>query len=476
MVVLAGSPWQQIQAFLRTLRGAHLPFHVPILCLVPPWEKISASTIQEVFQSHPRVAAMPTPATAKTQDLKQAGIKHARCVALLAGNAGDSGTVDRRMVDGTGVTLLCSLEAWFSDLVKGTTPPIILELHQQESVSFLHRFPLYERAGEDTERMNAKENYINHPRFAGGGIFTGSCMGALLARAYYTPGIVELLEALVIVGSTGQSSFPWQVAVPWNMKHKKYGDLVQAFMADGSNALCMGLYRTCWRGAGDGAKYVMTNPPMNTVLRGDDLAIVLGTEAFGKDAFEQDLLEGVRGAPSAVDPDDAPPVWAPDSRAPDSRASEKGQSAGDRNGTKPLGEVPPDDVADLDTEEVQLPAMSEMQLELSKAQEELEASQDRELGLRTRIREQEEELALARTRQVALESCLRSREAEAQGTPGGALMPAPFVNGAAGSPADCTEDGANAPRSKWASASLPVSPAACICRNGPSLVTETITK
>jgi hypothetical protein len=409
LVVLAGSPWQQIQAFVRALRGSHLPFHVPILCLVPPWEKISSTTIKEVFQSHPRVAAQQMPSHATTMDLNQAGIMRARCVALLAGNAGDSSTVDRRMVDGAGVTLLSGIEALFEH----TNEPrsVILELHQQESVSFMHRFPTYENSTEAGNRPNPKESYINHPRFASGGIFTGSCMGALCARAYYTPGIIELLESLVLGGVTGQSSFPWQVAVPKELEHAKYGDLVEAFLADNTLALCLGLYRASWPGAGDGASYVVTNPPLSTQLRPGDLAIVLGSEEFGKGAFERDMLVGVIGSPSANVKEAAP---EPERRTSAVESEAKPSDLLINESGEPSALSPPAALADFETgdipQEVQLPAMTHTQQELTKAQEDLVESKERELCLRARLREQEDELANARMRQAALEARLRLLE------------------------------------------------------------------
>jgi hypothetical protein len=312
-------------------------------------------------------------------------------------------------------------------------------------------------------------------------------MGALLARAYYTPGIIELMEALVIGSITGQSSFPWQVAIPQEMANAKYGDLVQAFLADGSNALCMGLYRSCWPGAGDGAKYVMTNPPLNTALRGDDLAIVLGSEDFGKDAFARGLLVTATGAPGCDE------EWLPE--APRlTRQGSKSQAAKEQEAVEAFNDIGVGGVSrsyvnprstgnleelnfekEYDTgdipEEKHLPTMSSTQHELNKAQEELAERREREMAFRARLREQEDELSNARMNQAALEARLKSMECgpstPAPATPAYGSLTWPFTPSS-------SDVAGGAPVANGAG--LPVSPAVCGCRTGPSVVTQTITK
>jgi len=220
---------------------------------------------------------------------------------LFAGNAGDAPTVDRRMLDGHGVTLLSSIEKKFgSDGIPNV--PVILELHQQESINFLNRFPITERPPPGSQlHSGSSDTYMNHPRFASGGVWTASCLGALLARAYYTPGWIELLEALVLGSSTGQTSWPWQISLPRELSGSTYGDLTVSFLEKTNSSLVVGLYRKCWPMAGNGACYLVTNPPVDTALRDDDLIIVLGTEAFAKDCFKEGLIVGGKGAPLPED-------------------------------------------------------------------------------------------------------------------------------------------------------------------------------
>merc|ERR1711988_1987908 len=97
-------------------------------------------------------------------DVKRAGMEKARCIALLAGNAGQASASDRRMVDGAGVTLLACIEG---ELIENNLPnvPVFLELHQQESIRFLSRF--FKRDAQhaccDDHGFDPRESFTYHP-------------------------------------------------------------------------------------------------------------------------------------------------------------------------------------------------------------------------------------------------------------------------------------------------------------------------
>mmetsp|Transcript_11360 Transcript_11360/g.28623 ORF Transcript_11360/g.28623 Transcript_11360/m.28623 type:complete len:1253 (-) Transcript_11360:74-3832(-) len=328
MVVLAGNPWQQMKALLRTLRGDHNPFCVPIIILVH--HTPSTEVLNEMFTSTKRLGVMMTGPLATLNDLARAGMLRARCIMLYAGNAAEATMHDRRMIDGAGVTMLAAIEGALCEASQSNTY-IVLELHRQESVKFMHRFPLYEEqynADSGTWAHDPMESFTNHPRFASGGIFTASCLGALVARSFYTPGIVELLEAIVLLDDDDDNSYPWQVSLPPGFSGKTYGDIVQDFLHPKKGAICLGLYRRSFPGTGSSAGYVVTNPHPDTRLRPDDLVTVLAPKAFGEDCFEQGLVIGAVGAPRAEDPDD--------DCSPTSPASKVGSpTARSRNDTSP---------------------------------------------------------------------------------------------------------------------------------------------
>jgi len=323
LVLLSGAPWQQVQVFLNTSRAKHMPFHIPILVLIPP-PFPQAEQLLSIFKELPRTAFMRSLATPNTNDLRNCGMARARCIALLAGNAGQANSSDRRMVDGAGVTLLACIEG---ELMATNSPnvPVFLELHQQESVRFLSRFFPRDDDGQG-DAYDPSESFTFHPRFANGNIFTASCFGATVARSFNMPGIVELMEAITLGFGNEQSAFPWQVTCPHGFEGKMYGDLVAAFL-ESHNAVCLGVFRLCFPGGfADGPRFVVTNPDQSMELRDNDFFFVLGSSSFGQYCFDQNLLASAQGAPSATEPEEPLPssgneeekeldtsaTWAPD--------------------------------------------------------------------------------------------------------------------------------------------------------------------
>jgi len=78
---------------------------------------------------------------------------------------------------------------------------------------------------------------ISSPRFAAGQIFVPSLFGALFAMSYTTPGVMELMEALVMPSRRGQNTFPFmlpaleRVATDWI--GRTYGDLCDSLLSNG---------------------------------------------------------------------------------------------------------------------------------------------------------------------------------------------------------------------------------------------------
>lgn len=307
LVLLQGAPWQQVQIFLSTLRADHLPFHIPILVLIPA-PLPHPEQIVQIFGQFPHTAFMRSLANGSVSiyDLRNCGMTQARCIALLAGNAGQAAASDRRMVDGAGVTLLSCIEG---ELKENGAPsvPVFLELHQQESVRFLSRYFENDFFSCQDTPYDPTESFTYHPRFANGNIFTASCFGATVARSYNMPGIVELMEAITLGPSNGQSSYPWQVTIPPGFGDRPYVDLVQSLL-ETHNAVCLGLFRLCFPNDSDldGPRFVMCNPAHTTILSDTDYLFVLGSAMFGQYCFEQDLLPGASRAPSANAPEEVP--------------------------------------------------------------------------------------------------------------------------------------------------------------------------
>jgi len=353
--------------------------HVPVIVLAHA--EVSGEDLRRIFFGFDLVALMRIPQTPNVGEIQNAGMSSARCIILFAGNAADSSMTDRRLVDGTGVITLAAIEGALQAVTTNNTH-IVLELHRQESVKFMHRFPLYEDKYMDTTNWvyDPDENFTNHPRFASGGLFTASCLGALVAKSLYTPGMVELLEALVLGddGSDAQTSFPFQVSLPSKYAGVTYGELVTAFLDE--NALTLGLYRKCFPGTGSTAGYVVTNPVPTTKLRSDDLVTVLAPSSFGQHAFEQGLLVGQQGQPG---------------RSGEAKLVSLSEEAGGSKAARPGFEDPNDASlvgADKSVAEViipledQLPSMRDLQQERAMLQSKLGESLGRERALRAQLR------------------------------------------------------------------------------------------
>jgi hypothetical protein len=304
LVLLQGAPWQQVQVFLSTLRADHLPFHIPILVLIPK-PLPSPEQLVSIFEKFPRTSFVKSNGTPSVGDLRVCGMKKARCIALLAGNAGQANSSDRRMVDGAGVTLLACIEGELMESDSANVP-VFLELHQQESIRFLSRY--FERDAKHAgceDAFDAKESFTFHPRFANGNIFTASCFGATVAKSFNMPGIVELMEAITLGKSNAQNAFPWQVSLPEGFDGRPYGELTAAFL-ESHNAVCLGMFRLCFPNDSllDGPRFVVTNPVNTTQLRESDYFFILGTANFGAYCFGKGILVGTDGAPSSTEFED----------------------------------------------------------------------------------------------------------------------------------------------------------------------------
>mmetsp|Transcript_7239 Transcript_7239/g.8618 ORF Transcript_7239/g.8618 Transcript_7239/m.8618 type:complete len:1441 (+) Transcript_7239:158-4480(+) len=80
-----------------------------------------------------------------------------------------------------------------------------------------------------------------HYRFAAGRVLPKPAIAALFSMAYYTPGILELIEALVNPTKTEQTSLVWVAPVPLSYANRPYSELAMHFYEEGT--IPMGLLR-----------------------------------------------------------------------------------------------------------------------------------------------------------------------------------------------------------------------------------------
>jgi hypothetical protein len=128
-----------------------------------------------------------------------------------------------------------------------------------------------------------------HYRFAAGRALPKPFIAAMYSMAYFTPGVLELIEALVNPRKYDQTSMPWLFRVPSQFAGCAYRNLAADLMASG--ALPLGLLRS---GGGGGWPYVVTCGPRAVyTLRADDAVYVVAHVAW---AVARGVDEGARNA------------------------------------------------------------------------------------------------------------------------------------------------------------------------------------
>mmetsp|Transcript_22587 Transcript_22587/g.52364 ORF Transcript_22587/g.52364 Transcript_22587/m.52364 type:complete len:1354 (+) Transcript_22587:312-4373(+) len=105
-----------------------------------------------------------------------------------------------------------------------------------------------------------------HHRFAAGRVLPMPYIAALYTQAYYTPGVLEMLEALVNPGKTKQVSVVWAMPIPKHYVEKEYKKLAMKVIRDGG--IPLGLLRSPDAGGYKAPlPYVLTLSPGHTDVK-----------------------------------------------------------------------------------------------------------------------------------------------------------------------------------------------------------------
>lgn len=126
------------------------------------------------------------------------------------------------------------------------------------------------------------------PRFAAGEVFSPHFLGALMAHAFYTPGVLEVMQALLIPSDGEDAFLPWQIHLSQEYIGGTYGFLFREMVSHPAHpVLPLGLLRMTEGGI---KPYVVTNPAGDTRLLETDLLFVLGDRRFGEAAYADGSL------------------------------------------------------------------------------------------------------------------------------------------------------------------------------------------
>jgi len=222
-VVLLGSTtglWQQIIAFLRPLKANYLARHFKIIVVVPeecPRHVAKLKIFKDVafLDNHPL----------RSNTLPKLMIETASKVIVLGGRPL---TDDPVMVDSKTIIIANMLEEYLEMAgVKYLSEDCFLcyEFFKDTNISLL--------PSVEAECFNHELALPPHcaepkysPRYTSGSLLFPHKFGSLLAVAFYTPGVMELFEAMCIPSRRDQMSMPWRIKVPEFYHGKEYGDLV----------------------------------------------------------------------------------------------------------------------------------------------------------------------------------------------------------------------------------------------------------
>lgn len=286
--------WQQVVAFLRPLRAAYLARKFPVIVAIPDPCPMHVSQIPG-FADVAFVDMQPW----KIESLKKLRVEKANKVMVLAGRPL---TEDARMVDSKAVVMANTLEIHLGMYnIKCLTAEmtIVYEFFKMDNLRLLT--PLEPLEGEIVPHSSdVKYSW----RYTNGSVIFPCKMGALFAMAFYTPGIMEIFEALSIPSRRDQVSMPWRICIPSEYHGKTYLELLKALTSGklahdeaqktgkeikedvlGANkhklgAIPLGLYRP--EGSnGSALGYIFTNPPANTVLLDNEYVFCSAPKEWG---------------------------------------------------------------------------------------------------------------------------------------------------------------------------------------------------
>jgi len=106
----------------------------------------------------------------------------------------------------------------------------------------------------------ARLHHRCHYRFAAGRILPKPYIAAMFSMAYYTPGILELVEAVINPAKTKQSNLVWTLPVPPEFEGRAYKELFAHFIGLGTIPLAL------LRGVTGPIPYVCAKLPLATTL------------------------------------------------------------------------------------------------------------------------------------------------------------------------------------------------------------------
>jgi len=179
--------------------------------------------------------------------------------------------------------------------------PVVMEMHDPYNTSQIsHDIPLCLQQYSpppppglntgDEAALRAAAPPFMHPRYAAGRIMARVDLTTIFSTAFYTPGVMEVMEAFMMPGERGQDAFLMLTAIPMHLVGKTFGDLFRHQMTE--DVMPVGLYRRICH-LDNPMPYALGFPPPDLQLAAGDRVYVLASSEWCKKRAIQDELEMV---------------------------------------------------------------------------------------------------------------------------------------------------------------------------------------
>jgi len=283
LVLNTSQSWVVTAQFISKSRAAYIPKRTPIIVLHS--ESPPDHVLKEVNLSGDPDVAVVKGAINRVQDLLKSGLRECCCIVCAGAVSEEENSELSEMLDAD-VTMLHQLLQRIG--IKGKK--MIFQFHRLQNLGFLSQ---KDHCLDNGIAADVEEDYTCNPHFASGRILTSRPLASMLAHAFYTPGIMELMSTLAAPDDIEEGTFPWQVRLSAHSTVLTYGDLFCKCVQDLHHyALPIGILRRFddYLGTDSCEGYVWTNPGPSIELKDDDLVYMLGSKAFGSWAHDAGFL------------------------------------------------------------------------------------------------------------------------------------------------------------------------------------------
>jgi len=316
VILMTDGVWQQVEAIINPLRQPYLHKWVPIVIVtpVPPPAKLKGSHTGVYF-----VTGNPH----QVSILDKVGIRVAKSIILLTGKPMRQEPV---MMDHHVVLTASLIEAQVSNVANDI--PLIIDMHNPHNIgqlakdipsSFVKHNSLTMLKANMNQRKEREERWVArrmrqraasvntmwiqtahahrqdaevnpgmHPRFASGRVMSRVDLCTVFATAYYTPGVMEVMEAFLLPGRRDQVSFTYSIPVPFPLVGCTFIQLYSEWMESG--VLSYGLYRPS-RALNNDMPFCLGFPHPSTVLLPQDKVFVLSPADWAKHVLNANEMQ-----------------------------------------------------------------------------------------------------------------------------------------------------------------------------------------